>query len=127
MPGDWWSCSQWVIKHFGEHGKTVKEVKVVELLKLSWAGLCWLFVAGFRMTSPSYREPSATEVPENGSHDECSMGRCENDPVDDHVRWRSLNDLFRGSSVRIYPDARCDVPNGERMVGCEGEMPKITF
>ena len=98
---------------------------MLELLKLLWAGLCWFFIACYRMTSLSYRDQPVNEVPEVGGTDECPMRRGDTDPVDDHVRRRTLNNPGRGSSDLGTPSTRCDVPEGGRMVGFEDEMSEF--
>ena len=98
---------------------------MLELLKLLWAGLCWFFIACYRMTSLSYRDQPVNEVPEVSGTDECLVRRGDTDPVDDHVRRRTLNNPGRGSSDLGTPSTRCDVPEGGRMVGFEDEMSEF--
>ena len=98
---------------------------MLELLQLLWAGLCWFVIACYRMTSLSYREQPVNEVPDVGSTDECPVRRGDTDPVDDHVRRRTLNNPGRGSSDLGTPNARYDVPEMGRMKGVEDEMTEF--
>ena len=110
---------------FWRPGRDWKEVKMLELLKLLWAWLCWFIIACYRMTSLSYREQPVNEVPDVGSTDECPVSRSDTGPLHDHVRRRTLNNPGRGSSDLGTPNARYDVPEVGRMVGFEDEMTEI--